>query len=255
MEEKVIECLHISDTHEEDIYQLVKHYTNGHPIKFHILFITGDLTYRGTFAAFEKIRDQMDQIIAEGLVEDIVWTPGNHDMCFEEEHVAHENVMGLFRNPVIKNIHLLLHEAIEVQGIKIFGSPWTPWFFDWAFNYYNPRFSNESYERIKGHELWIDIPEDTEILLTHGPAKYMVDKLKAGEHVGCEDLMTRIKDLKKLKFHLCGHIHEAYGVKEFNGVTFLNSSIMNLHYLPRNKPQEFTMYPEMEIQPGMVESK
>ena len=24
--------------------------------------------------------------------------------------------------------------SVELFGYKIFGSPWTPWFYDWAFN-------------------------------------------------------------------------------------------------------------------------
>jgi Icc-related predicted phosphoesterase len=238
-------CLHISDTHEENIYEIVKKHCLGHPLKFHILFITGDLTYRGFFSAFEKARDQMDQILAEGFVEDIVWIPGNHDRSLEETHAAYENVIGLFRNPLVTNIHLLIHEAKVVQGIKIFGSPWTPWFFDWAFNYYNPRFPSQSEGLIKGHELWADIPYDTQILMTHGPVAYILDTVKRNkEHVGCEDLLRTVRSLPALRVFLCGHIHEAYGRQQVGDVLYLNSSIMNLEYLNRNKPQEFDFYME-----------
>lgn len=241
------ECLHISDTHEQDIYKIVKDHLDGHPLKFHILFITGDLTYRGHFSAFEKVRDQMDRILAKGFVEDIVWIPGNHDLSFEKDHVAHENVMGLFRNPLVTNIHLLIHEAKEVQGIKIFGSPWTPWFYDWAFNYYNPEYPIQSDHLPKGKEFWKDIPDDTQVLLTHGPAQNIRDiAVRGNKHVGCEDLQNKIIELDKkdLRFHLFGHIHETYGRTRVGNVAFLNSSIMDLYYRPINKPQEFTFYGE-----------
>lgn len=236
-------CLHISDTHEEDIHKIVYDHVAGHPLKFDILFITGDITYKGWMEPLVKIRDQMDRILLEGLVKDIVFIPGNHDLCFEPDHVNYESAIKLFRNPNVTNIHLLIHEAKEIQGIKVFGSPWTPWFFDWGYNYYNPRFHSQSDGLIKGHELWADIPYDTQILMTHGPVAQILDVVKRNsEHVGCEDLLRTVRALPALRVFLCGHIHEAYGARKVDNVLYLNSSIMNLNYLPKNKPQEFDFY-------------
>jgi Icc-related predicted phosphoesterase len=38
------------------------------------------------------------------------------------------------------------------------------------------------------------------------------------------------------KIHVCGHIHSAYGQKTFNGVEFLNASVLDERYDYANKP-------------------
>jgi len=50
---------------------------------------------------------------------------GNHDFCFED---TPEEVKALLTNAVY-----LQDAAIEVEGLKIYDSPWAPKFFDWAF--------------------------------------------------------------------------------------------------------------------------
>lgn len=240
------QCIHISDLHEEPMYRIVKDFCKNNPvIKYNILFITGDLTYRGSFAAFTKAKEQMDLILEKELVEDIVWIPGNHDMSLEKGHIAHENVMALFKDQ--PHIHLLNHEYKEVQELRIFGSPWTPWFYDWAFNYYNPQYPHEAANGVKGEELWAKIPENTQILLTHGPPNGILDVVvRNNTHVGCPALMNKIIELDKkdLRFHLFGHIHETYGRSRVGNIHFLNSSIMTVHYIPKNKPQDFEIWTE-----------
>lgn len=227
-------CLHISDTHEQDIYEIVQKHLEGHPIKFHLLFITGDLTYRGYFSKLTAAREQMGRLLKEGLVEDIIVIPGNHESTFDMgDPVGEKRCADIFRDH--PNIHLLLHEAKEVQGIKIFGSPWTPFFHAWAFNY----------KEDKAKELWDQIPDDTQILMTHGPAKGILDlTMRSKENVGCPVLLDKITELDKkdLRFHLFGHIHETYGRTKVGNIEFLNSAIMNVYYQPKNKPQEFDFY-------------
>lgn len=58
---------------------------------------------------------------------------------------------------------------------------------------------------------WDLIPEDTDVLITHGPARGMRD-FTGDEHAGCEELMRRKQQLHGLRLHVCGHIHQAYGV-------------------------------------------
>lgn len=228
------QCLHISDTHEEDIYEIIKKHCLGHPLKFHILFMTGDMTYRGHHSKLQAVRAQMAQILADGFVEDIVLCVGNHETTFDSgDPVVDQRMVDIFRDH--PNIHLLMHEAKEVQGIKIFGSPWTPWFHSWAFNYHE--------EQAEG--LWNQIPTDTQILLTHGPPKHILDlTMRSKEHVGCPMLSQKTEELSTygLKFHLFGHIHETYGRKKIGPVEYINSSIMTVHYQPKNKPQEFDFY-------------
>jgi hypothetical protein len=121
----------------------------------------------------------------------------------------------------------------EDRSVKIYGSPWQPEFYNWAFNL--PR---------NGEELkakWAAIPDYTEILITHGPAQGYLDTSGPPynePNLGCELLTKRIKEVKP-KIHVCGHIHGGYGYM-FDGDThFFNASILNERYEFRNKPMTF----------------
>lgn len=144
---------------------------------------------------------------------------GNHDFLAERNAV-------LFQELVPENVIYLNDSGIEIEGIKIWGSPVSPWFYDWAFN-------RQRGEEIKKH--WDLIPENTDILITHGPAYGIRDLTFDGQKVGCEELNKRIFDIRP-KLHLCGHIHEAYGVEEIDGITFINASILNLAYQVAHPP-------------------
>ena len=82
------------------------------------------------------------------------------------------------------------------------------------------------------------IPEDTNILVTHGPAFGLLDKTFREEVVGCKDLLEKIKKVQP-QFHIAGHIHEAYGQVEKDGTNFINASVLDLNYRLVNKPVEF----------------
>ena len=124
-----------------------------------------------------------------------------------------------------KDLIYLEDSGVEIEGIKFWGSPVTPWFHDWAFN----RLSD-----IKHH--WDLIPVDTTILITHGPPKGILDLTRSRLNVGCPILLEKIKELKDLKIHSFGHIHEAHGVQEIDEVTFVNASTLNLYYEVQNSP-------------------
>jgi Icc-related predicted phosphoesterase len=93
----------------------------------------------------------------------------------------------------------LEHEFVEVEGIKIFGSPYTPEFYDWAFMY-KPQ---------EGIHIWNIPHKEIDILVTHGPPLGILDQVQRG-NTGCLDLLNLIHKVKP-KYHLFGHIHEAYG--------------------------------------------
>ncbi len=160
-----------------------------------------------------------------------IFIAGNHDFAFERE----PSWLNLYIDPNIlteHNVTYLDDGELEIvssefsRPIKIYGSPWQPEFYDWAFNL--PRGE-------KLAEKWALIPGDTDILITHGPAHGMLDWTPSGQVVGCEDLFHRIMEVQP-KIHVCGHIHCAYGQKNFNGVEFLNASVLNERYEYENKP-------------------
>ena len=115
--------------------------------------------------------------------------------------------------------------------MKIWGSPVTPTFFNWAFNV----------DRGKAIEkYWNMIPIDTDILLTHGPVKGILDRTISDINAGCEDLLNTVKKVKP-KFHLFGHIHEAYGKEKVKETTFVNGSLLNEKYELVNSPVEIDL--------------
>lgn len=148
----------------------------------------------------------------------LILTPGNHDFGFEETWKLYADECKRL------NIHLLKDSGIELEGIKIWGSPFQPWFHDWAFNRH--RGSN-----IKKH--WDLIPEDTELLITHGPPYGIMDqtgyKLSDQESVGCQDLMDKVLKTQ-IKLHIFGHIHEGRGHQYKDGRLFVNASALDKHY-------------------------
>jgi Icc-related predicted phosphoesterase len=120
-----------------------------------------------------------------------------------------------------------MDESIVIAGKKFYGSPWQPWFYNWAFNVERGPLIAEK---------WALIPDDTDVLITHGPA-FAPPGLNyggivaRGEDVGCKDLSARIFDIKP-QYHICGHIHESYCAyrEEAIGTTFVNASSCDLHY-------------------------
>jgi len=148
---------------------------------------------------------------------------GNHDFYFER--TSPELIEELLNR--YPSVTYLNDSGVEIDGIKIWGSPIQPYFFNWAFN--------RTSEKIGAH--WDKIPLDTNILITHGPIRGYLDLTSRGEATGCPILRNKVSELKELKLHVCGHIHEAYGLFETeNGVKLVNASLLNDNYVMINPP-------------------
>lgn len=149
-----------------------------------------------------------------------IFIAGNHDFYFQRETI------NRIQRMLPENVHYLCDNGVTIEGINIWGSPITPTFFNWAFN------------RDRGKEIpkhWSKIPKDTDILITHGPPFGILDQTRAGLNVGCEDLLKKVKSIKP-RYHLFGHIHEAYGTHESPHTTFVNGSVLDENYELVNKP-------------------
>jgi len=155
---------------------------------------------------------------------------GNHDFWFDQQHKENPNHTPHDARDIIPdNVVYLEDESIEIEGYKIWGSPVTPWFYDWAFNMHE--------DGLKTH--WRQIPEDTDIIITHGPAYGHGDKTDSGVNAGCPYLLKRIEEVRPL-LHVFGHIHEGYGITELllenNKVIMANASCLDLGYRAVNPP-------------------
>ena len=154
-----------------------------------------------------------------------IFIAGNHDFWFEQATQIEIKKM------IPENIIYLNDSGILINGIQIWGSPITPWFYDWAFN-------RQRGEEIKKH--WDLIPANTDILITHGPVHGILDRTTSNDHAGCEDLKNQV-EIVKPKVHICGHIHEGYGMIEKEETLFINASVLNVKYELVNEVVEFEM--------------
>jgi Icc-related predicted phosphoesterase len=196
----------ISDTH--GLHQSVE------IPKADILIHAGDITSHG---ALDEVED-FNRFLGSLPHQEKIVIAGNHDFCFEHDRETCE--------AALTNCIYLQDEQVTVRGIRVYGSPWQPWFFDWAFNLQ------------RGPEIrakWDLIPDNTDILVTHGPPLGHCDKTVLGQPVGCQDLLEVVEKIRP-RVHIFGHIHEAFGTSTNGYTTFINASLCNLDYEPVNPP-------------------
>ena len=204
----------ISDTHGKHKYLTSKAYNN--------ILGSGDcIIHAGDISNLGKvgeIKDFLDWFSNTDYTHKI-FIAGNHDFGFE----VVQDIAPEYKE---KGVHYLFDSEVVIDGVKFYGSPWQPEFHNWAFNL--PR----------GEELaakWEKIPDDVDILITHGPAYGILDYAPIGGRVGCEELYRKIVEVKP-KIHVCGHIHDGYGQKTMGGIEFLNASVLNDRYEYAHKP-------------------
>jgi Icc-related predicted phosphoesterase len=206
----------VSDTHGKRIPRF-----NGD-----VLLHAGDMTMRGTEA---ELIDAAEHIAGYPCRKLIV-VPGNHDLLFGTEP---GRARKIFED---RNITVLIDEETEAYGMKIYGSPWVPkcWgaFLTVPFkDQYENRYADAA-------EIWKKIPDYTDILITHGPARFILDKAPGGAHCGCPYLGARIAEVKP-KFHVHGHIHCAYGLQKEKDTMHINAAILSERYDVLNPPIVF----------------
>lgn len=203
----------ISDTH-------CRHRSLRLP-KGDVLLHAGDVGYRSNR---HEIIDFLDWFSKQPFTYKI-FIAGNHDFFFEKEKEAE------LKSMLPEHVYYLKDEAVCINGINIWGSPYTPWFFRWAFN-------KRRGESLRNH--WKLIPENTDVVLTHGPVYGILDTVVNDQHAGDVDLLRRVLEVKP-KVHVCGHIHEGYGTVRRHGIQFINASVLNEAYELVNKPIVFTV--------------
>lgn len=130
--------------------------------------------------------------------------PGNHDRICQ---INEESCKNIFLQA---GAHLLIDEKIDIHGLSIYGSPWTPFFNNWA--YMLPE------EQLKWK--FKSIPEKLDILVTHTPPKGICDPT----NYGSEALRKRLNDINP-KVHIFGHNHDGYGYAETINTKFYNVSV------------------------------
>ena len=216
---KTIKLTILSDTHGKH-NQITKNLPGGD-----ILIHAGDMSsmgYKHEIENFCKWFDGLDNY------DNKVFIAGNHDWGFQNHPEQTKEIIEFYKNITYLEDQLDMIGQTTEDMVKIWGSPWQPEFYNWAFNL--PR----NGESLKAK--WDLIPTDIDILITHGPAWGYVDKvIGQTQNLGCELLADRIKVVKP-KIHVCGHIHSAYGYY-FDGDThFINAAVLSENYNYTNEP-------------------
>jgi len=147
---------------------------------------------------------------------------GNHDRYLEKDKTE---VLSYFENTIY-----LEDSGCSLLGLNFWGSPYTPAFMQWSFMRHRG-------EDIKKH--WDKIPNDTDILVTHGPPWGILDQVDPynnSEYLGCQDLSRKYNEIFEPKLHLFGHIHGSYGQSKIGNTIFVNASQVDEQYRVVNKP-------------------
>jgi hypothetical protein len=233
---------HISDTHNKH------NQLNGKLPGGDLLIHSGDISSLGRQSEVERFVKWFNDIDNYTYK---IFIAGNHDMTFDREILLRDKLahfegrteydtecaegkpqwlIDLLNTGLAGGVFYLENSSIDIEGIKIWGSPITPAFgYGWAFNAY----------RHEINQYWQTIPNDTDIVITHGPIYGYCDRTnREGLNVGCEQLYHRLNEIKP-QLHFSGHIHEAYGYRNTNWGYAFNGCNCDLSYLVNNKPMAF----------------
>lgn len=161
---------------------------------------------------------------------------GNHDFLFQKSPEVIQELLKEF-----PGITYLQDSSVTLEGYKFYGSPWQPWYHNWAFN-------APQGDQLFLIEKWEQIPDDTDILMTHGPPYGFLDQVAwpPGHRVGCRQLLHRMKEVKPL-YHFFGHIHEQGGKAKIffhddgSATQLVNVSNSNHKHRVENQPMVFQL--------------
>jgi hypothetical protein len=234
---------HISDTHNKH------NQLNGLLPGGDLLIHSGDISSLGRQSEVERFVKWFNGI---DNYTNKVFIAGNHDMTFDKEILLRDKLAyfegkteydtscsegkpdwldNLLQTGLNHNVFYLENNYVILDDVKIWGSPITPSFgYGWGFN------KDRGYDI---NQIWNQIPDDTDIVITHGPIHSYCDRTdRGGLNVGCEQLYHRLNEVQP-QLHFSGHIHEAYGYRQTNWGYAFNGCNCDLSYLVNNKPMTF----------------
>lgn len=210
----------ISDTHGR--ISLIKTFPEAD-----ILIVAGDACTTGKLTQLKQFVKDM----TNWPYEKIIFVAGNHDRCLH--NVLYEPAEALLAAD--PRIIYLKDQAITIDGVKFYGSPWTPKYGYWAFM---------SPDEVMYENVWRHIPDDTDVLITHGPAYGILDQVGL-RNPGSQSLRQRLCELSNLRIHIFGHIHEGRGIEPVAMgdacYTAYNVSMLDGTYMPYDFPNLITL--------------
>lgn len=188
-----------------------------------VLVIAGDLVPFGLRAPEEQVA-WLDGPFREWLAAQparrIVGIAGNHDFVFQEAPELVPDLPWTY----------LQDAGCEIDGVRFWGSPWQPWFFDWAFN--APKEDGEAFLA----ERFALVPEDVDVLVVHGPPRGYGDRAAGdGSLVGS---VAQLECIDRVGPAACvfGHIHEGRGRWTRGTTELANVSAVDVYREPVDDP-------------------
>ena len=186
----------------------------------------GDITMCGEFGVMADFNDWLKTLPHTYKIV----IAGNHD-----KPLGDSPTLG---TKIFSNAIYLQNSAVEIEGLKFWGSPITP-----AFGGMREGLAFYTNNKAEAKNTWKQIPKDTDVLITHGPPLHILDEVENRfnlyfdkENCGDGILAARVIEIKP-KLHAFGHIHEGYGeyIASY-GTHFVNCSAVNETYNIINKP-------------------
>ena len=193
-----------------------------------LLIISGDIFDLYAMDRVVNARDQLAELKQLNLFltnhankyQKIIVIGGNHDDAFQ--------IFPDESRKILTAATYLQDEVCYFGGYKIYGSPWQPWLSNMAFNFIN-HYADYFGAREQAENIWGQIPDDVNILITHTPPLYILDKTTKGLNVGCQYLADRIESLGSLILHVFGHVHAGRGFLEKDGLLHVNAANCHSH--------------------------
>lgn len=175
-----------------------------------LLIHAGDITSLGTIEELILYNNWLGSI--KHNYKYIISVAGNHDFYAEKNK---EEV-----KKILSNCFYLQEEYLDVEGFKIFGSPYVVKYNDNSFQKYEYELFN----------LFKDVRAD--IIISHAPCYDILDFTHEGNNAGSHSLRECIQDIIKPKLFACGHIHEARGILKDGSTIHVNGAMRNKKKTP-----------------------
>ena len=192
-----LKLLHISDTH--GVHRRLRDLPEAD-----ILVHSGDFTMSGSEAETLDFLEWLCNLPYRHKV----LVAGNHDAC----------LYGATLDGLDDNVHYLCDSGVEIEGLKFWG---VPMFME---------------DCVSGHQeqLYVAIPDDTDVLVTHTPPYGILDR-DGSILYGSRELLEKVRAIRP-RLHLFGHIHRAHGTTNDGMTVFSNAAIMDEGYDSLNEP-------------------
>jgi Icc-related predicted phosphoesterase len=197
----------VSDTHCHPLDRIIG------SLEGDLLIHAGDAMNLGPEEEFHPVVRELEKIRSQ--FKHVIYVPGNHDFFVEQEPELARAALNKI------DVHVLVHEPLELDGITFFGSPYVPLPPAWAF----------SFGAADQTHRWRHV-ERMDVLITHGPPRAVLD-----HGYGCNFLRTAVERLQP-DLHIFGHMHEHGGESvQWDHTQFVNVAICNREYWPAIRPR------------------